>query len=298
MNQIFAPVVRQRRSPASVGCSALLHCAVAFGGIWVADVGAFERPRPRPASITFLTIASTLPDIAVPLERAPIEASVPVVARTDVTPASAPLPEPPAAAPEPIPAPIDTRPIEVATWPAARESEPAPANVVPPPAAAPAPQISIGAFDRTAGSRTSANAQPALAVSATGLQSARAATVAPRPAGEDVRAGAFDAKAASPRAAVAAPKPEPVEVPVEIVFKPTPDYTDQAKAHRIQGDVVLDVEFSASGTIRVLRVVAGLGYGLDEAATRAASRIHFKPAQSGGRAVDVRTTVHIVFRLS
>ena len=51
--------------------------------------------------------------------------------------------------------------------------------------------------------------------------------------------------------------------------------------------------------VRVLRVVRGLGHGLDEAAQRAALRIRFKPAQSSdGRPVDSRATVHITFRLS
>jgi len=48
----------------------------------------------------------------------------------------------------------------------------------------------------------------------------------------------------------------------------------------------------------VVRVVRGLGHGLDEAAERAALRIRFKPAQSDGRAVDFRATVLITFRLS
>jgi outer membrane biosynthesis protein TonB len=50
--------------------------------------------------------------------------------------------------------------------------------------------------------------------------------------------------------------------------------------------------------VRVLRVVRGLGHGLDEAAQRAAVRIRFKPAQSDDRPVDSRATVHITFRLS
>jgi TonB family protein len=62
--------------------------------------------------------------------------------------------------------------------------------------------------------------------------------------------------------------------------------------------VALDLEFTAAGEVRVLRVVSGLGHGLDEAAERAASRIRFKPAQSDGRAVVSRATVYITFRLS
>jgi TonB family protein len=47
-----------------------------------------------------------------------------------------------------------------------------------------------------------------------------------------------------------------------------------------------------------VRVVRGLGYGLDEAAVTAAQQMRFKPAQDAGRPVDFKTTVHIVFRLA
>ena len=91
---------------------------------------------------------------------------------------------------------------------------------------------------------------------------------------------------------------KPTDRPVEIVFKPTPEYTDEARSARIEGTVSLELEFTAAGDVRVLRVVRGLGHGLDEAAQRAALRIRFKPAQSDGRPVDSRATVHITFRLS
>jgi protein TonB len=62
--------------------------------------------------------------------------------------------------------------------------------------------------------------------------------------------------------------------------------------------VILEVDFASTGSVRVLRIVRGLGHGLDEAAARAAEQIRFKPAQDAGRPVDFRTTVHIVFRLA
>jgi TonB family protein len=97
--------------------------------------------------------------------------------------------------------------------------------------------------------------------------------------------------------AVAAPQ-APTDVNLEILSKPTPVYTDEARTLKLEGDVVLEMEFGASGEAKVLRVVRGLGHGLDEAAVRAAQGMKFKPAQRAGRAVDVRTTVRIVFRLA
>jgi TonB family protein len=86
--------------------------------------------------------------------------------------------------------------------------------------------------------------------------------------------------------------------PVEIVFKPRPAYTPEARQLRIEGEVLLDVMFTASGDIRVLRVVRGLGHGLDESAQRAAQQIRFNPAKRDGQPYDSDAVVHIVFALA
>lgn len=67
---------------------------------------------------------------------------------------------------------------------------------------------------------------------------------------------------------------------------------------KLEGEVLLEVVFSASGHIEVKRVVRGLGHGLDEAAIRAAEQIKFKPATRGGAPVDSTATLHIVFQLA
>jgi protein TonB len=106
------------------------------------------------------------------------------------------------------------------------------------------------------------------------------------------------ARARQPVSRSELPSPQPRVTPVEVLFKPTPAYTEEARKRQIEGDVLLDVEFLSNGGVRVLRVLRGLGYGLDEAATRAAEQIRFKPAQDSGRSVDSRVTVNIVFRLA
>lgn len=111
-----------------------------------------------------------------------------------------------------------------------------------------------------------------------------------------VQVTGFDTRPAP--AAARAPREVRIEIPLEILSKPTPEYTEEARTLRIEGDVLLDVEFCASGQVRVVRVVRGLGHGLDESATRAAESMRFRPAQSGGRPIDFRTTVHILFRLA
>jgi TonB family protein len=87
-------------------------------------------------------------------------------------------------------------------------------------------------------------------------------------------------------------------IPAEIISKPTPAYTDEARQKRIEGEVLLEVVFEASGRIHVVRVVRGLGHGLDDAAVRAAEQIRFKPATKDGQPSDSTAVVHIIFQLA
>src|SRR6267378_2498478 len=87
-------------------------------------------------------------------------------------------------------------------------------------------------------------------------------------------------------------------LPAEILSKPTPAYTEDARRARIEGEVLLEVVLEASGHIRVLRVVRGLGHGLDESAIRAAEQINFKPAMRDGQPADSTAVLHIIFQLA
>lgn len=86
--------------------------------------------------------------------------------------------------------------------------------------------------------------------------------------------------------------------PVEILSKPKPAYTAEARAKNIEGEVLIEMRFSASGEARVLHIVRGLGNGLDETAAAAARGIRFRPATRDGGAVDSAALVHIVFQLA
>jgi TonB family protein len=87
--------------------------------------------------------------------------------------------------------------------------------------------------------------------------------------------------------------------PVVILAKPKPVYTPEAIKLNIEGEVLLEVVFPASGSeVQVNRVVKGLGHGLDEAAMRAARQIKYKPALSNGRPIDFPAVVHIVFQVA
>ena len=100
-----------------------------------------------------------------------------------------------------------------------------------------------------------------------------------------------------------APKKKADDAPavesVVILAKPRPAYSAEALKLNIEGEVLLDVVFPASGgEVHVNRIVKGLGHGLDEAATRAAQQIKYKPAISNGHPVDFPAVVHIVFQMA
>lgn len=91
---------------------------------------------------------------------------------------------------------------------------------------------------------------------------------------------------------------QPVTTPIVVLTKPRPQYTAEAHAAHVEGDVTLEVRFTAEGQVEVLRVVSGLGHGLDEQAKIAAAGIRFKPATRDGKPVDQVSVIHISFQLA
>jgi TonB family protein len=116
--------------------------------------------------------------------------------------------------------------------------------------------------------------------------------------GGEVRSTAFDSSVAAPGPHHSAAEAAPPTTAAEVLSKPTPVYTAEARSLKLQGEVLLEVVFRASGQVEVLHVVRGLGHGLDEAAIQAAQKIKFKPATRDGSPVDSKATLHIVFQLA
>jgi TonB family protein len=114
------------------------------------------------------------------------------------------------------------------------------------------------------------------------------------------QAGFGDADVPAPPTVQSRPAVQSSEkiVPAEILSKPIPTYTEEARAKRIEGEVLLEVVLEATGKLRVLRVVRGLGHGLDDAAVHAAEQIRFKPALKDGQPLDSTAVVHIIFQLA
>jgi len=104
----------------------------------------------------------------------------------------------------------------------------------------------------------------------------------------------------APTAVAATPRPEArvAATNLEVISKPQPEYTSEAKQLKVQGDVILKVTFTANGQVVVKGVVHGLGHGLDEEARRVTQQIRFHPATRNGQAVDMTTNITITFQLA
>ena len=276
-----------------IALSVGLHVICLLGGIAIAHFAPERTPRPR-TTLTFSPVSLAAPIDALPLKSEPKRLAV-----RRIEPPS--KPHTPAPADEPIrkiepPAPVTP----ASVTPTVQTTLLEPPSTVPSVPRAPEPAVRVGAFETVAAARARVRETPAVMSAGFGDASARG-TVRALPTAV-VASGGFDREVAPPPPPPVAPSAGPAtafgDSSIEILFKPKPRYTDEAEALGIQGTVVLEVEFTASNEIRVLRVIRKLGHGLDEAAVRAAEQIRFKPARRQGVAVDSRVTVQIEFHLT
>jgi TonB family protein len=97
-----------------------------------------------------------------------------------------------------------------------------------------------------------------------------------------------DIDTASPNGGMAAPT----------VLKSTvPMYTDDARTHSIEGTVVVGALMGEDGQIKTMRVLKGLGYGLDEMALSSIQQWTFSPATRLGTPTSVYAQVDVPFIL-
>jgi TonB family protein len=110
--------------------------------------------------------------------------------------------------------------------------------------------------------------------------------------------------ASSPRGSAGAP-PRALEIlsdasvasRARLVYGPPPPYPSDARAAEIEADVPLEIVVDARGTVVDARVTRPAGYGLDEAALRAARARNGRRARRGDHAVAVRMRWSMEFRL-
>ena len=81
-----------------------------------------------------------------------------------------------------------------------------------------------------------------------------------------------------------------------LIYKSVPQYPAIAKAVGAQGTVVLQATISKAGTIEGLHVISGPQM-LQQAAIDAVKTWRYRPYMLNGQAVEVETTVNVIFKL-
>jgi len=74
-----------------------------------------------------------------------------------------------------------------------------------------------------------------------------------------------------------------------------PQYTEEASKEGVSGAVHLEALIHKDGTLEVIRVIKGLGFGLDESASSAVTQWRFTPATKDGHPVDILLNIDVTF---
>ena len=85
--------------------------------------------------------------------------------------------------------------------------------------------------------------------------------------------------------------------PPRLVREVKADYTEDARQRGLVGEVVLEIVVRRDGTVGNVKVLQGLGSGLNDRAIQAVRQWRFSPAQRLGTPVDVVVEVGVEFRL-
>jgi periplasmic protein TonB len=81
------------------------------------------------------------------------------------------------------------------------------------------------------------------------------------------------------------------------IYSPEPEFSDEARKSKYQGEVILTAVIGADGRPRNLAVVRSLGMGLDEKALETVRTWRFEPGKMDGRPVAVRMNIIVNFHL-
>ena len=87
-----------------------------------------------------------------------------------------------------------------------------------------------------------------------------------------------------------------VSAPV-VLFAPEPEFSEEARKAKAAGNVLVYLQVDAQGRPTHVRVLRGIGLGLDEKAVEAVRQYKFKPALENGKPVPVEMNVEVNFQI-
>ena len=83
----------------------------------------------------------------------------------------------------------------------------------------------------------------------------------------------------------------------QVLFAPDPTFTEEARQAKVAGKVVVYLQVNPDGHPMHVKVIRGLGMGLDEKAIEAVRQYKFKPALKDGHPVTVEMNVEVNFQI-
>lgn len=83
----------------------------------------------------------------------------------------------------------------------------------------------------------------------------------------------------------------------EIISAPDPGFTEEARQARVSGKVMVYLQVNPEGRPLHVKVIHGLGMGLDEKAVAAVREYRFRPATRDGHPVTVEMNVEVNFQI-
>jgi len=207
------------------------------------------------------------------LERSPVPKPRPITTRP---PEPEPKPAPPPPAPEPVAKPVEPPPPE--------PPKPLPQVVAPVAQTTPDPVDKAGVLTEAANaaSHGPGTGSGAGTGQGTGLGEGTGAGIGPG-SGGGTGGGPY--------------RPGAGITPPAIIREVRPDYTEEARRRGLAGDVELEIVVRADGTVSNVRLLRGLGGGLDQRAIEAVKQWRFSPAKRFGTPVDVMVEVAVEFKL-
>lgn len=91
-------------------------------------------------------------------------------------------------------------------------------------------------------------------------------------------------------------KPAEVSSKAKIAFRPEPQFTEEARAHSVEGRGVLTAIMCRTGKMTDIQVIESLPFGMTERSIQAARQINFKPAEKDGQ--QVSQTIQIEYNFN
>ena len=296
--ELFEPPPAGARSPArGLMGSGAVHAALLAALVIVTTLGVksevLEQPPPKEARLVFLAIKGPggggggggLRQPAPPPKaqlkgpstlRSPVPPPRPITSRKPEPKVERPLTPP--VRPAPLPRPVEPPP------PVAAKPAPMPQVVAPVVASEADPRDRAGVMESAsdANSQGPGSGGGAGAGQGTGMGEGDGSGIGPG-SGGGTGGGPY--------------RPGSGITPPDLLREVKPEYSQDARRRGIEGDVVLEIVVRRDGSVGDVKILRGLGAGLDQRAVDAVRQWRFSPARRYGTPVDVVVEVALEFKL-